>query len=46
LIDGKNLYEPAELLQLGFTYVGVSRGAAAEVMSDTDVTVPGQAIAR
>jgi len=46
LIDGRNLYDPAELLQLGFTYVGVSRGAAAEINPDTEVTVPGQAVAR
>ncbi len=31
LVDGRNLYEPKSLLRLGFEYVGVSRGAAAEL---------------
>ncbi len=31
LVDGRNLYEPQSLLQLGFDYVGVSRGSAARM---------------
>lgn len=33
LIDGRNLYDPQSLLQLGFEYVGVSRGSAARIES-------------
>jgi UDPglucose 6-dehydrogenase len=26
LVDGRNLYDPAQLLEVGFEYVGVARG--------------------
>ena len=31
LLDGRNLYEPAQLREVGFEYVGVARGATAQI---------------
>ncbi|WP_084658756.1 UDP-glucose dehydrogenase family protein [Thermogemmatispora onikobensis] len=42
LIDGRNIYEPREMVSLGFTYRGIGRGTgpAATVLPASDSTTP------